>query len=165
MYERCLLRIVAVLMLVAVGVRAEEPPESTSGPASGSRDGTQTQWARPEPIPPSAPSVPAKARLDPAPVSRSHSGPYLTLRALSTKEGEAHLQTAEGPRALRPGDHLGTDVVKAVGEGLLVLFRPATPGRPGSDATVVIRFDAAGQPSVRTYHTEDPTRPQQPEAQ
>lgn len=163
MYERCSLRILAALFLAAVGVHAEEPLKPPTDPAP--REGTQTKWARPEPTSPSAPSLPVKARLEPAPAPHRQTSPDVTLRALSTKEGEAQLQTPEGPRTLHPGDRLGTDVVKAVGEGLLVLFRPATPGQPGSDATVVMRFDAAGQPSVRIYHSEDPTRPEPRQAQ
>jgi hypothetical protein len=68
------------------------------------------------------------------------------------------VKTADGTRSLKPGDPLGSDVVKAVEEGLLVLERPAVPGRPGGKATVVVRFDAQGRPSVRIYHEEDPTR-------
>lgn len=155
-------RILSLLFLAAAGgaaaAVAQEPSPSPSGVPQDVGDGTQTRWAQPEFIPPTAPTGPVKARLVPPPTPRTQTSPYLGMRALSTKEGEARLQTGDGPRTLRPGDRLGADVVKAVDEGLLVLFRPAAPGRPGGDATVVMRFDAAGQPSVRIYHTEDPTR-------
>jgi len=116
------------------------------------------KWVQPEYVAPTTPSGPVRARLAPPPARRGAASPYLTLRALSTKEGEARIQTADGPRTLRRGDRLGEDVVKDVDENVLVLFRPGAPDRPGGDLTVVLRFGPGGQPSVRIYHTEDPTR-------
>jgi hypothetical protein len=89
---------------------------------------------------------------------------YMTLEAVSTKDGEAVIKTADGTRLLRPGDPLGTDVVKAITEGVIVLERRAQPGRPGGESTVVVRFDARGRPKVQIYYAEDPTRVEPPES-
>jgi hypothetical protein len=93
-----------------------------------------------------------------APPASAKTSPYLSLRAVSLADGEARVQTADGALTLRPGDLLGTDVVRAVDTGVIVLDRKAAPGAKGGDARVVVRFDGQGKPSVRIYHTEDPTR-------
>ncbi len=141
------------LVTVVVASLAATVSAQTPSPSPGS--GSETRWVRPEPVPPPSGTRLAKAPPVIPPANRGPASPYLGLRALSAKEGEMSLQTAEGRRTLRPGDRLGEDVVKAVDEGLLVLQRPAAPGRPGGEATVVVRFDAKGQPTVRVYHTED----------
>ncbi len=126
-------------------------------------EGGSTRWARPDEEAPSLSSGDVKARVVEPSATEAKSG-YAGLRALATAEGEARLQLADGEqRTLRPGDQLGADVVQAVDEGLLVLFRPQQGGRAGGESTVVIRFDTQGHPSVRVYYTSDPVPAAPPE--
>ena len=89
--------------------------------------------------------------------------PLKGAKALSSTSGEMRLLLADGERTLHPGDRLGTDVVRTVGDGVLVLDRPQVASRPGGSAVVVVRFDAAGEPRMRVYHVEDPTPVTAPE--
>jgi hypothetical protein len=149
--------IALLLVLSVAGVaRAEQPGAKTEGTGDD-----KTRWAAPKVEAPVLPAQPVKAR----PLAETPTAPrgYLTLQAVSTKDGEAVIKTADGTRLLKPGDPLGTDVVKEVAEGLIVLQRPAQPGRQGGESTVVVRFDAQGRPQVRIYYAEDPTPVEPPE--
>jgi hypothetical protein len=155
MSERLSRAVVALLLAGGTGTALAQSPS----PSPPSGEAANVGWKQPPAAAPSLPSGPVGARpdtatrVDPAKASR-----YLALRALSTADGEARIQTGDGERTLRPGDLLGGDVVRAVDTGILVLDRKAAPGAAGGDARVVIRFDGQGRPTVRIYHAEDPTR-------
>ena len=132
---------------------ADEPPAPPAGEAP------KVEWTQPAVAPAHLPSRPVASRPEKAALpDPAKPSPYLALRAVSFGDGEARIQFGEGQRTLRAGDLLGRDVVHAVDTGVLVLDRKAAPGAAGGDARVVIRFDAQGKPTVRIYHSEDPTR-------
>ncbi len=141
------------------GKRMESPPPSVGKRAQDpTSPGERKEWRRPEPPRPEAGPFVVTGEGPPALAGGGAppaAGPLKGARALSTRAGEAVLRFPDGERTLRPGDHLGDDVVRAVDTGLLVLDRPSS--RPGGAATVVVRFDGAGLPRVRVYHVEDPT--------
>jgi hypothetical protein len=104
----------------------------------------------------------------PAPIARA-GGPTLDpsrnsvgagglggLRALTLADGEARVSFEGTERTIRVGDALGTDVVRRIEEGRIVLLRPADS--KAGEATVVVSFDATGRARVRVYSTLDPTR-------
>jgi hypothetical protein len=133
-------------------------PAGAARPAG--EDGAEEKWDRPPVQPPDTARklVKGPARPEPAPPAVASSAAGLgDVRLVKMSLGEARLLVAGAEQALRPGDRLGSDVVRAVGDGVLVLDRPAVPGQPGGEATVVVRFDASGQPTVRVYHALDPT--------
>jgi len=148
------------------GKRLEPPPPVRATRAETTDGAGEQKLAQPEVTPP--PSGPLAARS-----ARPHTvpgtgiaptdGPLKGVRALSSQAGEMRLLFPDGERTLRPGDRLGTDVVRTVGESLLVLDRPSIASLPGGGAMVVVRFDAAGQPRMRVYHVEDPTPVNAPE--
>ena len=159
-------------------------PVSMAEPGAGA---SETKWALPEVPPPDhteafvgmpgaassppkgtqkAAVAPSSASKAPAPAAATANVAPRTLlasmRAVSLAEGEARVNVAEGERVLRPGDRLGADTVRTVSDGVIVLDRPAPPGKPGGAATVVVRFDAKGQARVRVLYEHDPTPLQAP---
>jgi hypothetical protein len=141
-------------------------PGGPPRPAGG--EGAEEKWDRPEVQPPDtsrklvkAPSRPETA----APTAASAAGAPGGVRLVRMSPGEALVVVGGAEQSLREGDRLGSDVVRAVGDGVIVLDRPAVPGQPGGEAIVVMRFDASGQPTVRVYHAEDPTPVNAPEVQ
>ena len=156
------------------------PPATVAEPGAGT---PQTKWALPELPPPDKTEVlvgmphaasptqkvaaaPASTSKTPAPAAATANVAPRTLlasmRAVSLAEGEARVSVAQGERVLRPGDRLGADTVRSVSDGVIVLDRPAAPGKPGGAATVVVRFDANGQARVRVLYEHDPTPLQAP---
>ena len=61
---------------------------------------------------------------------------------------------ASGLRTVRPGDVIGTDVVRSIEPGRILLART---GPDGQEATVVVSFDDAGRGRVRVLFGSDPT--------
>src|SRR5262245_13302688 len=180
-----------VCLAVALGSRAratddeakgaKQAVERPSGAAAqaASTSTPQVLWAAPE-VPPidrsarPAPSRTAAPSAGPAAPSARAATPsargkaatpelVATMQAVSVKDGEAHVRLPEGERTLRAGDRLGADRVRSVADGLIVLDRPAAPGKAGGAATVIVRFDAAGQPRVRVLYESNPTPAQVPE--
>jgi hypothetical protein len=162
---------ILLTLLLAGGaavLRAADPPPQPVPVAGEQGSAAGAEWVKPAPIAPQLPSTPVRwpvakpQAAQAAPTGKAAQtakvDPYAGLRALSFSEGAGRVQTGDGERVLKAGDLLGRDVVKAVDEGILVLQRPAAPDAPGGDARVVIRFDAQGRPTVRVYHSEDPTR-------
>lgn len=162
MKERLCLTILLGVLAAARVARAQEPPPP---PAPEAAAGEGAQWRAPETLPPVLPKGPVKMR-PPVADAKAAAAPsrYASLLAVSTKDGEAILKTLQGDVTVRPGDALSGDTVKAVAEGMLVLRRPAVPGKPGGESTVVLRFDAQGKPSVRIYYAGDPTPAEPPRA-
>jgi hypothetical protein len=66
------------------------------------------------------------------------------VRVLSVRSGEARLALATGERVVRVGDRVGTDVVRSIEPGRIVLIRPGPP-----EATVVVSFDGPGPGRIR----------------
>lgn len=78
------------------------------------------------------------------------------MRVLSVSTGEARVVVGGAERTLRPGDAIGADVVKEIGDGRLILKRSETGG---SEALVIVDFDAQGRSRVRVLSTRDRTAP------
>jgi hypothetical protein len=142
------------------GKKLEPPPPVPATRAGASDERSEEKLAQPEVPPP--PSGPLAARSTRPPTTPGigiapADGPLKGVRLLSSQAGEMRLLFPDGERTVRPGDRLGMDLVRTVGEGILVLDRAAIPSVAGGGALVVVRFDAAGQPRMRAYHVEDPT--------
>ena len=157
-------------------------PRPASAPAAAAEpgNGPEVKWALPDLPPPdereilvgmparTAPPASAQAGAAPkagGPAASAANSPataaprplLASMRAVKVAEGEARVTVAEAERVLRPGDLLGGDTVRTVSDGVIVLDRPAVPGRPGGAATVVVRFDAGGEARVRVLYEQDPT--------
>ena len=75
------------------------------------------------------------------------------VRARDVRSGQARLVLATGERTIRPGDIVGTDVVRSVEPGCITLGRPLPEG---GEALVVVRFDESGSGRVRILYENDP---------
>lgn len=145
----------AVLLLVTGAAGAEEPQQPPPG--------SNLSWQSPPA--PSADTGPRRVAFreeprKPRPSASPHSGPLKGLRAVSLKEGEARVALGGSERVLRPGDAIGTDVVKSIEPGRMVLAR-TTPEL--GEALVIVTFDAQGRPRVRVFATRDPSSRVPPE--
>jgi hypothetical protein len=175
-----------LLLLASAGLASAQEPATTKRESAGpgkARDvvrlpggpprpaveeGTDEKWDRPAIQPPDtarklvrAPSRPDAA----APAVPSAAGASGAVRLLRMSPGEALVVVGGAEQSLRVGERLGSDVVRAVGDGVIVLDRPAVPGQAGGEAIVVMRFDASGRASLRVYHAENPTPVLAPEVQ
>jgi hypothetical protein len=84
------------------------------------------------------------------------SSPIKGARLLSSVHGEARVLLREGERVLRPGDVLGTDTVRSVEPGQVVLERSASAGT--GETLVVLAVDGQGRTRFRVYFTKGPDR-------
>jgi hypothetical protein len=150
----------------AGGKRLEQPPPVKATRTEATAGTSEKKLAQPEGEPPAAgPWLVHAARPQTAsgPGAVPLDDPLKGVSALSSQPAEIRLLFPDGERTLRRGDRLGTDLVRAAGDGLLVLERSPMAGLPGGAALVVVRFDAAGQPRMRVYQVEDPTPVNPPE--
>jgi hypothetical protein len=112
-------------------------------------------------------AVPSPPPLDNAPRQATVAGPGPALgrdsvgtsalkgvQAREIKSGQARLALASGVRTLRPGDLIGSDVIRSIEPGRILLARS---GPNGQEATVVVSFDDAGRGRVRVLFASDPT--------
>lgn len=112
-------------------------------------------------------AVPSPPPLDNAPRAATVAGPGPSrdrdsagtsalrgVQAREVKSGQARLVLATGLRTIRPGDVIGSDVVRSIEPGRILLART---GPDGKEATVVVSFDEAGRGRVRVYFGSDPT--------
>ena len=140
--------------------KAREVVRLPGGPSRPAAEGIEEKWDRPPIQPPDTARklvrAPAKPEAAAAAVP-SAAGAPVAVRLLRMSPGEAFVSVGGAEQSLRVGDRLGSDVVRAVGDGVVVFDRPAVPGQPGGEAIVVMRFDASGQARVRVFHAEDPT--------
>jgi len=74
------------------------------------------------------------------------------VQARQTRTGEARLLLGGAERTVHRGDLIGTDVVKSIEPGRVLLTRALADG---DEATVVVSFDAAGRGRVRIYSAKD----------
>jgi hypothetical protein len=156
-----------VLLLTGSWVSAQEaaPPPKPAGevwipsggdPAGHVVDPSEVPPPRPQPLPP-AMSVPASGTKPDPSASSKGAGLLQTLRAVRLKDGEAQVLVEGVPRTLRPGDTIGTDVVRRIDDTRLVLARPQSRGGKGGEATLTVSFGPSGTPRVRIYTMQDPT--------
>ena len=148
----------AVLALAALAASARAQQAQTRDKAvpspGASEPGADVIVAAPSPVPPDLSPhvvlVPGKA------ASRDRdsmdAGPLKGVQARAVKSGEARLALSDGERTVHPGDHIGSDVVKSIELGRIVLTRTLAGG---DEAVVVVSFDSAGRGRVRLYSGKD----------
>jgi hypothetical protein len=78
------------------------------------------------------------------------------VKALEIREGRARIILDGREREVTPGTVLGTDTVKSITPGRIVLKR-AAPDAEGGDAIVIVTFDAQGRTRVQVFASRDPT--------
>jgi hypothetical protein len=78
------------------------------------------------------------------------------VRALQIGDGEARLVLGGGERVVTPGTVIGTDTVKSITPGRIVLQR-AAPDEEGGPGIVIVHFDLQGRTRVLVFATKDPT--------
>jgi len=138
----------------ALGDERPRKSSAVQAPAQGG-GGVEPVPGAPPAIEPSLESKPARATLAPGPRPARADVAKASLRAVSVSEGEATLEIDGKPEVVRPGSQVGGDTVKSVEPGRIVLERPATPGRPGGPALVIVTFDEAGRSKTRVFWTAD----------
>lgn len=148
-----------VLVAGAAAARSDAPPRS--GGEAAPRPRGAVEWDVPAPVPPDLTPRRARARLVAPERARTpaagNADPLASLRALAFASDEVRLRLAGGEeRSVKAGDALADGVVSAAGDGLLVVERPAQAGGSSGAATVVLRFDAQGQPRIEVYHHANP---------
>lgn len=114
----------------------------------------QTPTAPPLDTAPRTVAIPGPGRK--APRDSADAGSLKGIRAVSIASGEARVIVGGGERRLRPGDALGSDVVREIGDGRIVLKR-AEAG--GAEALVIVSFDAQGGSRVLVLSSRDKTAP------
>jgi hypothetical protein len=164
--------LVVLAVLGAGGARADSPTPSPS-PADpqtigtvvgggGPEGGGVSMRTPPERVPDTAPrAISVPDVWDPNRDAKD-SGPWKGVRILTIAQGQARVSLPSGERVLRPGDVVGSDVVKSVDAQRIVLTRGATAQRPDGDALVVISVDAQGRSRVRVYSAANPTAGRRP---
>jgi hypothetical protein len=144
---RRVLRLAAALALLAPPLAAQSPSPS---PAA---DRLELQS-------PPAPVVDTSAKTAKAPgprpsaASTADAGVLKEMKAIALGQGEARISLRSTVRTLRPGDVVEGSLVKAIGDGRILLSRPE-PG--GGESTVIVTFDAQGRASVRVINLRDHT--------
>lgn len=133
------------------GLAHAQTPAPSPTPAA---DGTVV--VRPQ-IPP-LDAVSKTARLPGSPRastgSTADAGSLKEVRAISIGSGEARLLVAGAPRTVRAGQSLLGDVIRAIGDGRIVLARAESTG---GQSVVVMSFDAQGRATVRVIALQDRT--------
>jgi hypothetical protein len=92
----------------------------------------------------------------PADAPSRHEGSLKGVKALEIAEGKARLVLGGSERVVTPGTLIGTDTVKSITPGRMVLKRVA-PEAEGGDAIVIVTFDAQGRTRVQVFASKDPT--------
>jgi hypothetical protein len=156
------LNIAALLVVVVAAsprVEAQESDPRKAGVVTrpgGNPSGAAVIMAVPSPPPlDNAPRPATAPARGPARNRDSAATSALTgVQAREIRSGLARLVLASGPRTVHPGDVIGTDVVRSIEPGRILLART---GPDGQEATVVVSFDDAGRGRVRVLFGSDPT--------
>jgi hypothetical protein len=110
-------------------------------------------------VPLLGPAGPIRAGVKLAPAAeptRTYEGSLKGVQAVQIGDGEARLVLGGGERVVTPGTVIGTDTVKSITPGRLVLRR-AAPETEGGEGIVIVTFDAQGRTRVQVFATKDPT--------
>src|SRR5260370_7551069 len=111
----------------------------------------ERKWSIPPPAPQDAPPGAGSAKLKPPPPNQdsSDAGRLKGMRAVSLTSGQATVEIGGVQQTVHPGEVLGTDIVRSIVPGRIVLERPAHDTYPGG--TGVAPFAAQGNPSLRLH--------------
>ena len=144
--------VIAAVCALPAGAQTPQP-----SPSSTPRHGeTSLQQA----TPPAGPrSGLARAKRSPVAAgkpSRAGGGGLEGVRALEIRDGQARLLVGGVEQVVSPGAVIGTDTVKSITPGRVVLRRAAAEAG-GGEAIVIVQFDAQGRTVVQVIATKDPT--------
>jgi hypothetical protein len=143
-----------VLGLMPMPAQGQSPtPSPSAKPQPGE---TSLQQATPPTGPRSGRARAKEGPPAPATATRGYSGSLNGVRALEIGDGRARLVLAGGERVVVPGTVIGTDTVKSITPGRIVLRRSAQEAE-GGDAFVIVSFDAQGRTVVHVVAAKDPT--------
>ena len=114
--------------------------------------------------------APNRVRLTEPPPGPTHvsadGGTLKGCRAISIESGQVRVLLSDGSeRLLRVGDAIGSDVVRRIEPGRMLLDRTAPSGGPGGSATVIVKFDATGDSRVHVLWMSDPKAVVAPEVE
>jgi len=84
-------------------------------------------------------------------------GAFVGARVLRADDTQASLVIQGVERAIKVGDTVGTDIVKSISAGRIVLRRPASAGGPGGESLVILQFDPTGRTQVLVVASRDTT--------
>lgn len=85
-----------------------------------------------------------------------YDGSLAGVKALEIGDGRARLVLGGTERVVTPGSVIGTDTVKSITPGRIVLQRTA-PDSQGGNAIVLVTFDDQGRTRVMVIASKDPT--------
>ncbi len=78
-------------------------------------------------------------------------------RVLRVDDARASVVIQGVERVIKVGDVIGTDIVKSISTGRIVLRRPASAGGPGGESLVILQFDPTGRTQVLLVASRDTT--------
>ena len=85
-----------------------------------------------------------------------YDGSLAGVKALEIADGRARLLLGGAERVVTPGTVIGTDTVKSITPGRIVLQRAAPDGE-GGNAIVLVTFDEQGRTRMMVIASKDPT--------
>jgi hypothetical protein len=144
--------IFAVTAWAVAGFAQSPAPEATPSPQPG-------QTVMTQPVAPSGPAGPVRAGFRPtsgAASTRTYEGSLKGVRAIQIGDGEARLVLGGGELVVTPGTVIGTDTVKSISPGRIVLRRVASDDE-GGEGIVIVSFDSQGRTRVQVFAPKDPT--------
>jgi hypothetical protein len=148
-----------VLAALPVSALAQAPAPSASPTP---RPGEITMQQAVPPDPPRGPVTVGVKRTPSTTATRTYEGSLKGVRAIQIGDGEARLILGGGERVVKPGTVIGTDTVKSITPGRIVLQRVA-PDAEGGPAIVILSYDDQGRTRVQVFATKDPTAKVPPE--
>ena len=142
-----------VLAASPMAAFAQQPSPTPSPPPQPG------QTVMEQPVAPSAPKGPVRVGYRPVAAStstRTYEGGLKGVRAIQIGDGEARLVLGGADRVVTPGTVIGTDTIKSISPGRIVLRRSASD-EEGGEGIVMVSFDAQGRTLVQVFATKDPT--------
>jgi len=147
-------------LLAGGALLGDERPRTSSTVKATAQGGAGTEpvAGSPPAVEPSLASRPARAATSAAAGKPQGELALAGLRAVSFGDAEATLEIDGRREVVRAGSRLGSDTVRSVAPGRIVLERPGPAATDGS-AVVIVTFDEAGRGKERVFWAKDPARP------
>ena len=86
-----------------------------------------------------------------------NAGALSGARAIRIGEDEATLVIQGVTQVVKIGDQIGTDLVKSISPGRMVLLRPASAGAAAGESIVIVQFDPQGRTQILVLASRDTT--------